>query len=132
MAEKLTNIASRDALKSKYEAYLCLCSSCLTLKFGRLEQEEGLFIWEVGRDKQQGGTIFILPLTFYVDFFNRDGINRHDVMISVLLFWAWQALSHAWWFSWIHGSRSCNFRSMFNIWWYYLILHANVYWGINK
>ena len=34
--------------------------------------------------KRQGGTIFILPL--YVDFFNRDGINRHNEMISVQLF----------------------------------------------
>ena len=128
MVEKLTNIASRDALKSKHEAYFCLYFSCLTLKFGRLKQElKGLFMWETGRDKQQGETIFILPLTFYVDLFNRDGINRHDVMISVLLFWVEQALSHAWWFSWIRDSRSCNCRSMFNIWWYYLKLHANVY-----
>ena len=33
------------------------------------------------QDKTGGGTISILPL--YVDFFNGDGINGHNEMISV-------------------------------------------------
>ena len=30
----------------------------------------------------------IFTLSLYVDFFNRDGINRHDEMISDQLFWS--------------------------------------------
>ena len=35
------------------------------------------------RDKKRDGPIFIPPL--YVDFFNRNGKNRHDEVISVPL-----------------------------------------------
>ena len=46
-----------------------------------------LFIWEAGRNKKQGETIFVPPL--YEDFFNRDVSTRQDWMISVSPFRKW-------------------------------------------
>ena len=41
-------------------------------------------LYESRGNKNRDGAIFILPL--YVDFTNRDGIDRYDEMISVQLF----------------------------------------------
>ena len=67
---------------------LCVCRGLFTSRLWHwLSNLNRLFIWEPKKDKKRDGTIFI-PFS-YVDFFNRDEINRHYEIISVVVFWAW-------------------------------------------
>ena len=108
------NNCSFEYFCAAFFKYICLLlfSTRFRLNKNCIQLYLDLFIWETGRDNKWDGTIFI-PL-LYVDFFNQGGINTHDGVISVPLFWALNNTGDSIIFP---ADKSCewNYSSRFNI-----------------